>query len=138
MNDYISRQAVLDLIYEQQAFYENERKESEDYGSEMECVGSLNALTAMEDGLSDIPAANVRPVVYGEWVWSEEWDNHPETHSCELISCGWYCSECGIELGEYLTKATGEYIYLDDDYEKPKLKYCPHCGAYLVKKNNNG
>ncbi len=63
MNDYISRQAVLDLIYELQNLYENEGKESEDFNSKMMYVGSVNALTAMEDGLSDIPPADVRPVV---------------------------------------------------------------------------
>ena len=83
------------------------------------------------------PAVKVKDIVYGEWVWREKWDIHPETHSCELVSCGWYCSECGIELVEYLTKTTGEQVYLDDDHDKPKLKYCPHCGANMRKENNN-
>lgn len=80
------------------------------------------------------PAEKVKDIVYGEWVWREEWDNHPETHSCELNSCGWYCSKCGIELGEYLTNTTGEQVYLEDDHDKPKLKYCPHCGADMRRK----
>lgn len=110
MVEYVSRQAVQELIYEQQAFYENERKESEDYGSEMGCVGSINALTAMEDGLSDIPAADVRPVVYGEW----------EITSGQIENA--VCSCCGTHFQSYYS-----------DYQ-----YCPHCGAYLVKENNNG
>lgn len=58
MSDYINRQAVWELISELKNFYENEGKESEDFYSKMMCIGSLNALTAMEDGLSDIPGCS--------------------------------------------------------------------------------
>ena len=111
MVEYVSRQAVQELIYEQQAFYENERKKSDDYGSEMECVGSLNALTAMEDGLSDIPAADVRPVVYGEW----------DSNDC--------CTNCGEEADYNWER--GIHFYPD---------FCPHCGADMrgEKERNNG
>ena len=106
MNDYISRQAVLDLIYEQQAFYENERKESDHYGSEMECVGSINALTAMEDGLSDIPSANVRPVVHGEWIFDSEWWDY-------------VCTNCKGRVNN------------SKGYD-----FCPHCCADMRKESN--
>lgn len=103
MNDYISRQAVLDLIYELQNFYENEGKESEDFNSKMMYVGSLNALTAIEDGFSDIPDADVRPVVYGEWVKNEKQDK-------ESISC---CSACGYPVSPFWAESN----------------FCPNCGA---------
>ena len=75
--------------------------------------------------------ANVVEVVHGLWEWREEWETHPETHSCDLISCGWYCTECGIELGDYLTEKIGQHIILDDDFRKPKLTRCPKCGARM-------
>lgn len=109
MDDYISRQAVQELIYEQQAFYENERKESDDYGSEMLYVGSLNALTAMEDGLSDITAADVRPVVYGEW---ETRSDRPDTLICSVCGCGY------------------------DMWKHDPHNYCPNCGCYMGGKAN--
>lgn len=102
MNDYISRQAVLDLIYELQNFYENEGKESEYFNSKMMYVGSINALTAMEDGLSDIPAADVRPVVYGEWV--------SHYHSGIEVKDGFVSTCC-------------------DMWNNRKSDFCPHCGA---------
>ena len=109
MNDYISRQAVLDLIYELQNFYENEGKESEDFNSKMMYVGSVNALTAMEDGLSDIPAADVRPVVYGEW--------EPGNPVCPV---------CGED------KFKGLDADIWADWQPP---FCPNCGADMM--NNN-
>lgn len=108
MNDYISRKAVWDLIYELQNFYENEGKESEDFDSKMMYVGSLNALTAMEDELSDIPAADVRPVVYGEW----------DSNDC--------CTNCGEEADYNWER--GIHFYSD---------FCPNCGADMRKENNN-
>jgi hypothetical protein len=85
-----------------------------------------------------IPAAEVAEVRHGRWEWKEEWETHPETHSCDLISCGWYCSNCGIELGEYLTEKTGRYVCLDDDYCEPTLRRCPNCGARMDKEDEHG
>jgi len=83
------------------------------------------------DMVKSIAAADAAPVVHGQWAWREEWETHPETRSCDLISCGWYCTACGIELGEYLSKGTGQHICLDDDSVKPRLAACPHCRALM-------
>lgn len=108
MNDYISRQAVWELISELQKFYEEERETAEDCEEESMYVGSINALTAMEDGLSDIPDADVRPVVWGEWKHSE--------------SAGLYtCSVCG------------QYGTVHDALD---YNFCPHCGADMRGKSN--
>lgn len=106
MNDYISRKAVWDLIYELQNFYENEEKESEDFSSKMMYVGSINALTAMEDGLSDIPPADVRPVVYGGWIFDSEWWDY-------------VCTNCKGRVGN------------SKGYD-----FCPHCGADMRGKHD--
>lgn len=76
-----------------------------------------------------LPAADVVERKRGEWEWREQWETHHETRSCDLISCGWYCTECGIELGDYLTKGTGQNIILDLDICRPTLAVCPNCGA---------
>lgn len=59
-----------------------------------------DAFTVIED---DIPPANVRPVVRGEWV--PEPDRHYH----------WHCSECGYTVG---------VVRMD-------CKYCPNCGANM-------
>lgn len=83
------------------------------------------------EAIQSAPVIDAAPVVHEKWVWREEWDSHPETRSCDLISCGWYCTGCGIELGDYLTKATGHTVILDDDFCKPKLTCCPNCGCKM-------
>lgn len=105
MNEYISRQDVWKLISELQKFYEEERETAEDCEEESMYVGSINALTAMEDGLSDIPAADVLPVVYGEWVKNEKQDK-------ESISC---CSACGYPVSPFWAESN----------------FCPNCGARM-------
>lgn len=119
MNDYISRQAVRELISDLKNFYEEERKTADDYGFEMSRVGSLNALTAMEDGLSDIPAADVRPVVYGEW---RDYDGNPAEWSEDLENC---------PVGESFCSNCGHLLDGSDEYAVEGL-YCPHCGADMT------
>lgn len=113
MADYIEREAALAAIRERCA----------------PCGEGIEALKS-------VPAADAAPVRYGKWEWREEWDIHPETHSCDLLSCGWYCTGCGIELGEYLSKKTNHYICLDDDYCEPNLTFCPNCGAKMDLEDN--
>lgn len=111
MNDYISRQDVWKLIFELQKFYEEERETAEDCEEESMYVGSINALTAMEDGLSDIPATDVRPVAYGEWA--------------SLGGDEWCCTNCG------------HVISTEGSWERPCKKYCPNCGCYMGEKVND-
>lgn len=87
--------------------------------------------TAIKHLIADFTAADVVPVRHGRWEWREEWNNSTTEHYTEPESCGWYCSHCGIELGDYLTKRTGETIYLDDESRKPFLNRCPNCGFIM-------
>lgn len=61
-------------------------------------------------------------------VWWEEWS--PSTPECprECIGGGWQCSNCGIDLGDYMTRCGGEHCYFDRYEEKPTIAFCPCCG----------
>ena len=123
MAEYIEREDLL-----------NNRPEGRNpgqVGKEDYNKGWNDCRSAFVECIVEEPAADVAPVVHGRWEWRERWETHPETRSCDLIDCGWYCTECGIELGEYLSKKTGQHIILDDDSMKPKLACCPNCGARM-------
>lgn len=85
MDDYISREAAKKAVCERC-----------DYAGTRECVSCVNPAEA-------IPAADVRPVVRGRWIWDDE---------------GYHCSECW----HHAYGNTGEI--LSGDYH-----YCPSCGA---------
>ena len=67
------------------------------------------------------PAADVKEVQHGQWVWYEEWGFDGEVHECE--EAGYICSNCKQPLDERL--------FFDDPDEKPPYKYCPNCGACM-------
>lgn len=137
MAEYIEREALLGSIGliqlhfvahgDNKSLYDiiNEQPAADVYTEE-------EVRDAYTDGFSEGMAQGMeKAVVYGRWEWREEWETHHETHSVDLISCGWHCTECGIELGEYLTEKTGQHIILDDDCCKPELTICPNCGAKM-------
>lgn len=107
MPEYIDKSVVLDQISKQKLFYEEERKQSGDCLEEMNCVGAENGLTALEDIISDIPAADVAPVVHGEWM----------RYSRTLWH---YCSVCLEDA--LMSKSTGTEVL---------SSFCPHCGAKM-------
>ena len=64
--------------------------------------------------LSDIPAADVAPVVHGKYVG--EYDGYADGNPvCDM----WYCSVCGC--------------CFEDWDEKPTYNFCPNCGAKMVE-----
>lgn len=78
--------------------------------------GYDDCLTAVQDTISDIPAADVAEVRHGKWMG-------------EALEC----SECG-KLISCIYDADG---YLADGIEKD-FKYCPYCGAKMDKEIANG
>ena len=101
MAEYIEREKILDAISEQRRFYLHERDGETDMEKLYLLWGSDNALTTMEDIMSDIPAADVAPVRHGKW-------------ECLDAEIGLFlCSTCKCKI--LLTKAT----------------YCPNCGARM-------
>lgn len=113
MPEYIDKSVVLDQISKQKLFYEEERKQSGDCLEEMNCVGAENGLTALEDIISDIPAADVAPVVHGKWL------NFYGDFTCAE------CSKCGAIYDVVDVKPSGEIF---GEFEK-EYKFCPNCGA---------
>ena len=105
MAEYIERETILDAISEQRRFYLHERDGETDMEKLYLLWGSDNALTTMEDIMSDIPAADVAPVVHGRWLLRHEGAGHY-----------WECSVCQENPCIYVTKNT---------------KFCPNCGAKM-------
>lgn len=108
MNDYISRQKAIEIInhYAEMALY---RMLSLEPGSRSCLIAELQYgdRKHIRKMVEDIPAADVRPVVYGEW--EEIRDPYGKIE-------GWLC-KCGSE-------------------SKSKTDFCPHCGADMRGKVN--
>lgn len=80
MGDYIERQAAFDAAQEH-------------------FCDSARTLEAIET----LPAADVRPVVWGRWSWR--------------TGSEYRCTNCG------------RHTHVDEVMEKPAYNYCPYCGA---------
>lgn len=59
------------------------------------------------DFIQDFPAADVRPVVHGKWIFKSRWHDSIDEN---------LCSECG----QLLTTAA-----------EKQMNFCPNCGARL-------
>lgn len=105
MSDYIERQRLKEAI-------------SEDC-QHLSCFDESFFDMVMND-IDEIPAANVREDVQGEWEWFDQergtpidgWDRE----------WGWRCSCCKDTLND-------EY---DDPDSPPKFNFCPNCGARMA------
>lgn len=72
----------------------------------------------------NLPAADVAPVVHGQWEWFDEDTGTPITgYEREW---GWRCTHCKEELPD-------DY---DDPDCQPKFKYCHNCGAKMDGDSN--
>ena len=69
--------------------------------------------------------ADYRRQSEGEWEWFEEWSPSTPDHPRECDECGWRCGKCKEALADVVGG------YWDDPEDKPKLKYCPNCGAKM-------
>ena len=93
MDDYISREAALTALQDSDLFNTTERQ--------------LRAIR-------ELPAADVAPVVHGQWI-----DAYPDIEPNPMFMYG-ICSECGFEQG------ISKY-----------LNYCPNCGAKMNLEGDN-
>ena len=100
MTDYISRDEAVALAMEYC---------TDDDGS---CTKAGHDLRELLDDLENAPAADVRPVVRGEWIFDS--DNLP------------ICSECQeIALQRMFVKIPS----LIQDVRMVRSNFCPFCGA---------
>ena len=94
MDEYINRKAIRKVL-------ENWRDAHADVDDEQGCG-------LLEDVIWEIdaqPAADVAPVVHGEWI--------------HLGGDEWCCSACGF------------VITTEGSWDKPTKKYCEDCGAKM-------
>ena len=99
MAEYIDRQAVLDAIFP---------VDPENDGSDGCTVVLQNqSFTSadIEGIVCSIPAANVRTVVHGRWIWRTE--------------NKYRCNNCG------------RHTLVDEVMDEPVYNYCPYCGAQM-------
>lgn len=117
MAEYIERETILDAISEQRRFYLHERDGETDMEKLYLLWGSDNALTTMEDIMSDIPAADVAPVV----------------HETPMLR---YRPERYERYDEYGINENGEMLYVKRVLvdEKSYAMYCPACGKRICSR----
>lgn len=102
MSEYIDRQALLDAIPPTK-----EDKQISLYGAVADFISLV----------CDVPAADVVPVVHGEWIDGSEMPK-PKCGKSKYKDDKQYCSNCCREMFHW--KAV---IY--------PSKYCPNCGAKM-------
>ena len=109
MSDYISRQAAIDGLNEQIAYCDKalgsfEISMKDEYAVKVERA----SLIAYKGQLESIPAADVVPVVHGEW----------KPHEDKQVAFGltFECSCCD------------SIVLVNDALE---FGYCPYCGAKM-------
>lgn len=95
MKDYISREELLKCQFE---FYS--------HGTH--CYEKA----VYADVIKSFPAADVAPVVHGEWVFDEN-DYDDLTYSCSICGEPW--------------------TLIDGSPQDNKMHYCPNCGAKMRK-----
>ena len=85
-------------------------------GVELFQCGWAEIEAVQTDYIERLPAADVAPVVHGEWYLLDDCAN-----------AGLYCSVCSRRVHRE------EFAY-----KKLRSKYCPHCGAKMDGGNENG
>jgi hypothetical protein len=95
--EYIERDFIVDSIRKSFDFY----YQIPIYPSDREVQNIVNRVKRI---VQELPAADVAPVVHGEWVVEEERTGNYS-----------HCSQCGIRCRGYA----------------PNYKYCPNCGAKM-------
>lgn len=97
MKEYIEREALLNLI--------EENSETKFDWSESVDIDILRP------AIRDMPAADVAPIIHGQWIGIE----------------GDVCSECGASLSEIMDADS----YYAIGFEPKQLVACPFCGARM-------
>lgn len=102
MADYISREAAKD-------------KHCQNCMERAICYRGDGDSCPERKSFDTIPAADVRPVVHGEWLRGPTWSEG--FGMGESYGYYWDCSECRKRVR--------------GDYNECGYNYCPHCGVYM-------
>ena len=97
-------------------------------------IGNLSGDFVPGFAIANAPTIEAEPVRHGRWEWYEEWGPSTWLEPPDIINEGWKCTECGIDLGEYLTAKLHEEVYVGDMDKMPEVDRCPNCGAKMDKK----
>jgi hypothetical protein len=100
MAEYIEREALIAYIEKRQDEYSDGELSFNDM-----CRGEYNGLELARERISNVPSADVVPVVRGRWEEADDGD-------------GVVCSVC---REDFCT------IYLETE----RFNYCPNCGARM-------
>lgn len=112
MDEYIKREAAMDIFGDVPMW----RGYGGPYRWEVHCA-LVGTVKLVKEEISKIPAADVAPVVHGEWE-TVDWLEY-DAQSCETIRCpeeGIACTRC-------------RYVFKKDALWK--RNYCPNCGARM-------
>lgn len=95
MSDYIDREAAINLFY--QIDPDNDGTD----GGTIVCKNGHYNSADIESMLSDLPAADVKPVRHGEWIEIPEFENK-RCSECRVVFpasvLGIYCPFCGARM----------------------------------------
>ena len=81
--------------------------------------------SALRDALNRVPAADVRPVVRGEWSVHEIY-KHELSYGATAYEPVYECSACGGWMESYLRY---DEPIMPEDADFPR--FCPNCGARM-------
>lgn len=107
MDDLISRSALMEFAHNR-------------IGGVIDC-----------NDIARFPTIDAEPVRHGRLEFYEDWGPSTWLEPPDLNKAGWKCSNCGIDLGDYLTDCLGVNVYVDEEDKMPKIKSCPNCGAKM-------
>lgn len=115
MNEYISKQSVLDYLNG----YLHSLGEGGAGGADDLVFdrGQRRALINAIQDISAVKAADVQPV--------------SETENMAIISDEFICKRCGIHIKDYIKVVMDEDNdgYIDEQHYDYEPKFCPECGA---------
>lgn len=112
MAEYIDKAKLYYTIAERENDYRSSLLKEKNYQTAvaLQLQGLVNATTLIKHIVADYPSADVKPVVYGEWI------DTPDNASV-------ICSYCGSDWDAF-------------DNDVHRFAFCPACGANMRGKTD--
>lgn len=124
MTEYIDKSKLYNAIASREEEYRSVLLRERNYNTPtaLQMQGLLNATTLIKHMISDYPAADVRPIVRGKWIYGKEIAR--EYLAGERIAVDYediLCSVCKTHYRPYVGN----------------FNYCPNCGADMREANDD-